>query len=97
MEIIKINVCGQIYHVPKQMIKAGPESRLKRIYNLGSTESNSECFMINRTPESFAAILAFYQNGELHIPMTSCPGAFMAELEYWEISPEALSECCYNR
>lgn len=97
MERVKIDVSGQIYYVSKETIENGPPSRLKTIYNSGSSESRSECILINRTPESFAAILAFYQNGELHIPMTSCPGSFLAELEYWEISPEALTDCCYNR
>ena len=94
---IKIDVYGQIYAVPRDVIENGPASRLRRMYKTGSSVSKSEGFVINRPPELFAAILGFYQTGELHMPMTSCPGAFMKELEYWEISPEVVSDCCYNR
>ncbi|XP_060568360.1 potassium voltage-gated channel protein egl-36-like, partial [Ruditapes philippinarum] len=94
---IKIDVFGQMYAVPREIIENGPSSRLRRMYKTGSSVSKSECIVINRPAESFAAILGFYQTGELHIPTTSCPGAFMKELEYWEITPDVVSDCCYNR
>ncbi|XP_045163844.2 potassium voltage-gated channel subfamily B member 1-like [Mercenaria mercenaria] len=96
-ERIHFDVCGQMYAVSREVIENGPPSRLTRSFWTETLVSNSECIVINRPPESFTAILAFYQTGELHIPMTSCPGAFIRELEYWEISPNVLTECCYNR
>lgn len=94
---ITLDVSGQLYTVLPEILENGPPSRLTRMYKDGLSMSKSDCILINRPPECFVAILAFYQTGELHIPMTSCPGAFMRELEYWEILPEMLSVCCYNR
>ncbi|XP_045163795.2 potassium voltage-gated channel protein egl-36-like [Mercenaria mercenaria] len=94
---IKIDVNGQMFAVPREIIENGPPSRLRRMYKAGSSVSKSECIVINRPLESFTAILGFYQTGEMHIPMTSCPGVFMRELEYWEVSMDVISDCCYNR
>lgn len=91
-DTIKINVSGQVYEILTEVIENGPTSRLTMMYKTGSS-----CIMVNRPAESFAAILAMYQTGELHIPMTSCPGAFLSELEFWNISPDMISDCCYNR
>lgn len=90
---LHLDVCGQVYAIPVDVIENGPPSRLKQICKSKSEEH----IVINRPPEYFPAILAFYQTGELHIPMTSCPGAFISELEYWEISQDFISDCCYNR
>ena len=51
-------------------------------------------FDIDHPAERFAAILAYYQTGELHIPAGLCPGAFQRELLYWDIDSGKLSDCC---
>jgi hypothetical protein len=94
---VVLEVCGQVFPIPAETIANGPSSRLTRLFKAGWSHEKSERITINRPAECFAAILAFYQTGELHIPMTSCPGAFLNEIEYWEISPEVLSGCCYYR
>ncbi|XP_060571936.1 uncharacterized protein LOC132730101 [Ruditapes philippinarum] len=94
---VVLEVCGQVFPIPPETIENGPSSRLTRLFKAGWSHEKSERITINRPAECFAAILAFYQTGELHIPMTSCPGAFLNEIEYWEISPEVLSGCCYYR
>lgn len=94
---VTLEVCGQNFPICADTIEQGPSSRLTNLYKTGLSHGKSERIIVNRPAESFAAILAFYQTGELHIPMTSCPGAFLNELEFWEISPEALSRCCYQR
>lgn len=95
---VHIDVGGHVYSVPSDSLKSGPPSRLKEMYN--STLS-SKCqvsrITVDRPVDMFSAILAMYQTGELHIPMSSCPGAFMSELIFWDIPAETLSTCCYNR
>ncbi|XP_053372765.1 potassium voltage-gated channel protein Shaw-like [Mercenaria mercenaria] len=59
--------------------------------------TESACIDVDRPGDMFASVLALYQTGELHFPMMSCPGAFLNELEFWEISPEMLESCCFNR
>lgn len=54
-------------------------------------------FVVDRPSDSFGAILAFYQTGQLHMPNNVCPGAFRCELEYWGIPDSNLQQCCYYR
>ena len=94
---VHIEVGGQPFKIPRDLLENGPPSRLQEMYRSAST-SNKHCVIsVERPPEMFSAILAMYQTGELHIPMTSCPGAFINELAFWEIPVESLSSCCYNR
>ena len=54
-------------------------------------------FNIDRPAERFAAIVAYYQTGELHIPAGVCSGAFQTELLYWDIDPDKFADCCMVR
>ena len=54
-------------------------------------------FEIERPVERFAAIAAYYQTGELHIPTGVCPGAFQKELQYWGVDSDKMEECCMVR
>ncbi|WAR27506.1 KCNAG-like protein, partial [Mya arenaria] len=89
-EQIHVNVGGQTYRISRDKIDNGPHSNLKYLVQNG-------CTVFDRPADMFSPILALYQTGELHIPVTSCPGAFLRELEFWDISPDILSQCCKNR
>lgn len=93
--LVEFEVGGQRFTVSSESIELGPSSRLKQMYT--SSVNNHQPIRIDRPPEMFGAILALYQTRELHIPMTSCPGAFLKELQYWNITTECLSECCFTR
>ncbi|XP_045208612.2 potassium voltage-gated channel protein Shaw-like [Mercenaria mercenaria] len=94
---LKFNVGGQIYSISTNSLQNGPESKLTRMYQSGTTLTESAYIDLDRPRDVFASVLALYQTGELHFPMTSCPGAFLNELEFWEISPEMVESCCFNR
>jgi len=53
--------------------------------------------ILDRPYDAVAAILAMYQTDELHIPMSSCPVAFLKEMEFLELKPEMLAKCCRIR
>ncbi|KAL4220787.1 Potassium voltage-gated channel subfamily V member 2 [Mactra antiquata] len=93
---INFDVSGQIFRINVDIIKKGPDSGLKRLLATNDIEE-LRVLEIDRPAEIFSAILSWYQTGELHIPATSCPRAFLNEMEFWEISPEVLSSCCGNR
>jgi hypothetical protein len=94
---VRIEVGGQVFTIPVELLENGPSSRLQNLYKSTSASNKTCVIAVERPHEMFPAILAMYQTGELHIPMTSCPGAFMNELAFWEIPAESLSSCCYNR
>ncbi|XP_053372767.1 potassium voltage-gated channel protein Shaw-like [Mercenaria mercenaria] len=94
---LTFNVGGQLYSISTTSLQNGPESKLTRMYQSGTTLTESAYIDVDRPGDVFASVLALYQTGELHFPMTSCPGAFLNELEFWEISPEMVESCCFNR
>lgn len=94
MEILKDNslslyISGVHFVVNKDIILKKPDSYLGRLAVEGCTQY---CF--DRPVASFEAVLAFYQTGELHMPLNVCPKAFRTELEFWGISHMELNECC---
>jgi hypothetical protein len=94
---VRIEVGGQVFTIPGELLENGPSSRLQDLYKSTSASNKTCVIAVERPHEMFPAVLAMYQTGELHIPMTSCPGAFMNELAFWEIPVESLSSSCYNR
>jgi hypothetical protein len=94
---VRIEIGGQVFTIPRESLEKGPTSRLQKMYRSAFASYKTRVIVEERPHEMFAAILAMYQTGELHIPLTSCPGAFMNELHFWEIPVELLSPCCYNR
>ncbi|XP_060559368.1 potassium voltage-gated channel protein Shaw-like, partial [Ruditapes philippinarum] len=90
---VRIEVGGQVFTIPVELLENGPSSRLQNLYKSTSASNKTCVIAVERPHEMFPAILAMYQTGELHIPMTSCPGAFMNELAFWEIPVESLSSC----
>lgn len=93
---INVDVSGRLFKVSKEILKNGPQSGLSRLL-LSDEVSELSVLEIDRPADIFAAFIAWYQTGELHIPTTSCPRAFLNELEFWEISPEVLTSCCGKR
>ena len=94
---VKFDVGGQIYSISLAALQNGPSSKLTQMYSSGRNVSESGHHEIDRPADMFASVLALYQTGELHFPVTSCPGAFLSELEFWEIAPEVVASCCYER
>lgn len=88
-------VGGQHFTINVSTLEFGPSSKLKQLYACATNKQ--EPIAVDRPPDMFCAILAFYQTNELHIPMTSCPNAFLKELQFWEIGVENMSDCCLTR
>ncbi|WAR14351.1 KCA10-like protein [Mya arenaria] len=91
MEDFCIVVGGQTFEIAKTLVDKGPPSKLQKLAKCEPIRR------IERPPEVFSAILSLYQTGELHMPMTSCPAAFLRELEFWEIGTESIPLCCSQR
>lgn len=96
-DVLRFDVSGQLFCAKKSVIIAGPASRLTRMCLNNDTPSDRDIIYIDRPADMFAAILSFYVTGDLHMPMTSCPGAFIRELDYWDIKSDMLTTCCYYK
>lgn len=95
---IHFDVGGQIFKISKTALENGPPSKLTRLYKSSSGPSdNGTCIEVDRPSDLFASVFALYQTGELHFPTSLCPGAFVNELEFWEISPDVTENCCLHR
>jgi len=88
-------VGGQHFAINASLLEYGPPSRLTHMY--AGVEDKQGTIAVDRPPELFSAILAFYQTRDLHIPIISCPNAFLKEMEYWDIGLEHVSDCCLTR
>ena len=95
LDRVRFDVSGQEFYIHKDKLTSGPSSKLKALYYCFKDTKDS--LYIDRAPNAFGAILAWYQTGELHIPMSLCPGAFLKELEFWDIKHTKLARCCFYR
>lgn len=97
MSRVNLNVSGTKFEIDPRCLEKEPFQKLPRLVFDARKDGNEQELSIDRPSDSFAAILTYYQTGELHIPTGVCPGAFRKELEYWEIGADNLSECCIFR
>ena len=97
MERITIDASGHHYEIYKETLEAGPSTKLRDICKNISNQYLKTVVILDRPYDAVAAILAMYQTDELHIPMSSCPVAFLKEMEFLELKPEMLAKCCRIR
>ncbi|KAL4221361.1 hypothetical protein ACF0H5_019620 [Mactra antiquata] len=97
MSRVILSVAGTIYEISKTCLEN--HALYKLIEHRCRREENGENvkFTIDRPSECFGAIITYLQTGELHMPTGVCPGLFRSELEYWNIHPHCLKECCLYR
>jgi len=98
MTRIRINVSGVVFEFEMKMLEEFPEHTLYKLcYKAAQTKDSGFELTVDRPSDCFAAVLAFYQIGELHMPNNVCPNAFKTEMAYWGISDMMLHRCCYYR
>ncbi|XP_052820051.1 potassium voltage-gated channel subfamily B member 2-like [Mya arenaria] len=92
-DFVTINISGHTYEIEIDDIRRAPSSRLHR-YAFSGKQAAMD---FKRPISSFEAVLAYYQTGELHMPLSVCPSAFKSELDFWELDPQIMMKCCYYR
>ena len=93
----KINVSGTLFEFDGKMLEKFSHHTLTDLFPSGEFVGNEEEVFVGRSAETFAAILGYYQTGELHMPTTVCPQAFRQELEFWKVPAEDMQTCCSYR
>ncbi|KAK3581332.1 hypothetical protein CHS0354_016175 [Potamilus streckersoni] len=95
MARVCLRIGGVEFDIQKSLLERYPDGYLYDLCQGSSSSDTKDKIIVDRPAQSFAAILAYYQTGELHMPSGICPGAFKKELEFWKIGKEELSDCCY--
>lgn len=94
---IEINVSGTKFCVSSDILIEKPFTRLGRMASKlvkDTNEETTDSFQFDRPIPSFQAVLEYYQTGQLHMPLNTCPKSFQNELEFWEIDPGEMEKCC---
>ncbi|XP_021361729.1 potassium voltage-gated channel protein egl-36-like [Mizuhopecten yessoensis] len=76
-----------------------PGSRLEKLYEVHEQQTKSTGkveYFFDRNPAVFGCILDYHRTGDLHLPVSVCPSQIRLELEFWDISPHAVSSCCWK-
>ena len=96
-ELVNINVGGTMFTTTYNKLKNVPDTRLASI-NASSKEyiQEKDFYFFDRNPEIFSCVLDYYRTGELHLPKQTCGAAIRNELEYWQIPPTSISDCCVS-
>ena len=97
MPRIALNVSGTCFEFDSTILKNGTGQRLAELCNNAKSDGQGKMFCVDRPAKAFAAILTFYQTGQLHIPLDMCPGSFQQEMEFWQVDHSELTECCSYR
>ncbi|KYO20829.1 potassium voltage-gated channel subfamily V member 2 [Alligator mississippiensis] len=102
--ILNINVGGQSYHLPYQIVALYPKTRLGRL----ATSTNRHCqlglcddyaaqadeYFFDRDPAVFQLIYNFYASGVLQVRDELCPRSYLEELSYWGVRLKYTPRCC---
>lgn len=94
---VSLNVSGVVFGFDSKLLEPFPEHTLHEMCADAGKSCKQLELTVDRPSEYFAAILAYYQTGELHMPSNVCPNAFKLELQYWKIEDSELQNCCYYR
>ena len=98
MARVKVNISWKHFEFNSDIIlTVVQKGLLTEMVNQALEDEKELSFTVDRSADSFAAVLMFYETGKLHLPTTVCPRLFLDELDYWGISHENLSDCCHYR
>ena len=76
MSTVTFIVSGYWFEISCKCLEGEPSQRLPLMVKEAKKYGKPLMFNIDRPAERFAAIVAYYQTGELHIPAGVCPAAF---------------------
>ncbi|CAH1801946.1 unnamed protein product [Owenia fusiformis] len=98
MERITIDVGGVRFTTLRSTLENIPKTKLADLtrYKTKNYDAGANEFFFDRNPLIFAAILEFYRTGDLHIPTNICGPQVKTELDFWEISEDFISPCCWR-
>lgn len=97
MTRVKLNVSGVVFEFEHKLLKGFQDHTLYGLCFNGARTDGTIHLAVDRPSDCFAAILSYYETGELHLPNNVCPNAFRTELLYWRVPESQLQRCCYYK
>ncbi|XP_061162869.1 potassium voltage-gated channel protein egl-36-like [Saccostrea echinata] len=98
METVKINVGGSVFETSAVTLSRYPNTLLGRLTKQSKFyDSTRQSYFFDKNPNVFLSILDLYRTGTLHFPSFYCSTVIKQELEFWELSPNMLSDCCLQQ
>lgn len=95
-EQVNFNVGGTRFTTTWETLQRVPGSKLSQLYQESDEKKGQSDYFFDRNPAVFGCILDFYRTGVLHLPETVCGNQIREELEFWGISPDSVSSCCWR-
>ena len=93
---VRINVSGQLFETWRHTLERYPGTLLgSQERDFFYDEVRNEYFF-DRNPDIFKYILNYYRTGRLHFPKIDCVSSFEHELAFFGITPDVMSDCCYE-
>ena len=97
-ERIKVNMGGDIFYIRRANLKRAPETKLANLSESDfEFDEEADEYFFDRGSSLFPYIISFYNTGELHFNHCLCARKVQRELQFWNISENYLSECCFQR
>ena len=101
--IITVNISGQRFQLLRNVLSMYANTRLGKLVSQPFEKSlfdfyddfHNEYFF-QRDPTCFPMILAYYANGQLHLPRYSCIEFLRNEIIYWGIPFSMRNSCIYK-
>ena len=93
---ITINISGRRYETWRHMLEKYPDTLLGSNEKEFFYDDTRDEYFLDRDPDLFRHILAFYRTGSMHFPRSECLTSFDEELAFFGIMPEIIGDCCYE-
>ncbi|XP_060074364.1 potassium voltage-gated channel protein Shaw-like [Ylistrum balloti] len=96
---VYFDVGGTRFTTTWDTLQKVPGSKLDKLYELHEQQtkpSGKVEYFFDRNPTVFGCILDYHRTGDLHLPDNVCASQIRQELEFWDISPHAVSSCCWK-
>ncbi|XP_061162870.1 potassium voltage-gated channel subfamily C member 3-like [Saccostrea echinata] len=98
METVKINVGGSVFETSAVTLSRYPNTLFGRLTKQSKFyDSTRKSYFFDKNPNVFLSILDLYRTGTLHFPSFYCSTVIKQELDFWELSPNMLSDCCLQQ
>jgi len=93
---VRFNVSGRRFESWRRSLDRHPDTLLGSDEKEYFYDASSGEYVFDRDPELFRLVLGYYQTGRLHYPRHQCVASFEAELAFFGILPDMVSDCCYE-
>ncbi|CAD6197305.1 unnamed protein product [Caenorhabditis auriculariae] len=104
--VLKLNIGGMSFRIrmvslfsratDEKLVQFAQLDHAQRLEASDAYMMPQEEYYFERSAILFDAIFKYYAAGQLHRPLDVCPHEFAAELTYWKINENAMSNCCWR-